>query len=261
MIEVQNLKKFFPVTKGPLKIVTGYYKAVNDVSFSIEAGETFGLVGESGCGKTTVGKSILRLIEPTEGKVILDGSDITAMNPSELREQRKKMQIIFQDPYSSLNPRMTVKTLISEPMLEYRMISKAECTDKVAEILKTVGLSPKDMEKYPHEFSGGQRQRIMVARALSLQPKLIVCDEPVSALDVSVQAQILNLMQDLQERLGISYLFIAHGMPVQAGRRDVFGEAGRGRGERRDLPPLYPSLSESPAFCHPEPGSGSSERL
>lgn len=214
LLEVKNLKKFFPVTKGPLKKVTGYYKAVNDVSFSIEEGETFGLVGESGCGKTTVGKSILRLIEPTSGEVLLDGRDIIAMSQSELREQRKKMQIIFQDPYSSLNPRMTVKTLISEPMLEYGMIDKAECTDKVAQILKTVGLNPKDMEKYPHEFSGGQRQRIMVARALSLEPKLIVCDEPVSALDVSVQAQILNLMQDLQGKLGVSYLFIAHGMPV-----------------------------------------------
>lgn len=214
LLEVNNLKKYFPVTKGLTKKVTGYYKAVNDVSFSIEQGETFGLVGESGCGKTTVGKSILRLVEPTAGEVILDGQDITAMDSKHLREQRKKMQMIFQDPYSSLNPRMTVRTLISEPLFEYNLISKSECTDKVAEMLKKVGLNPKDMEKYPHEFSGGQRQRIMVARALSLNPKIIVCDEPVSALDVSVQAQILNLMQDLQDSMGVSYLFIAHGMPI-----------------------------------------------
>lgn len=214
LLEVEHLKKYFPVREGLLRKTTGYYKAVNDVSFSIEAGETFGLVGESGCGKTTVGKSILRLIEPTEGVVRLDGQDITAMNPRELREQRRKMQIIFQDPYSSLNPRMTVQALIAEPLLEYRVISKAECKERVEQILYTVGLNGKDMQKYPHEFSGGQRQRIMIARALALHPKLIVCDEPVSALDVSVQAQILNLMQDLQEQLDVSYLFIAHGMPV-----------------------------------------------
>lgn len=214
LLEVTHLKKYFPVTKGPLKKIVGYYKAVNDVSFSINSGETFGLVGESGCGKTTVGKTILRLIEPTDGKIILDGRDITAMDPKSLREQRKNMQIIFQDPYSSLNPRMTVKTLISEPLFEYKLIEKSECSERVADILKTVGLNPKDMSKYPHEFSGGQRQRIMIARALALQPKLIVCDEPVSALDVSVQAQILNLMQDLQDETGISFLFIAHGMPV-----------------------------------------------
>lgn len=214
LLEVEHLKKYFPVREGLLRKTTGYYKAVNDVSFSIEAGETFGLVGESGCGKTTVGKSILRLIEPTEGIVRLDGQDITAMNPRELREQRRKMQIIFQDPYSSLNPRMTVQALIAEPLLEYRVISKAECKERVEQILYTVGLNGKDMQKYPHEFSGGQRQRIMIARALALHPKLIVCDEPVSALDVSVQAQILNLMQDLQEQLDVSYLFIAHGMPV-----------------------------------------------
>lgn len=214
LLEVEHLKKYFPVREGLLRKTTGYYKAVNDVSFSIEAGETFGLVGESGCGKTTVGKSVLRLIEPTEGIVRLDGQDITAMNQKELREQRRKMQIIFQDPYSSLNPRMTVQSLIAEPLLEYHVISKAECKERIEEILYTVGLNRKDMQKYPHEFSGGQRQRIMIARALALHPKLIVCDEPVSALDVSVQAQILNLMQDLQENLGISYLFIAHGMPV-----------------------------------------------
>lgn len=215
LLEVEHLKKYFPVKKGLLKKTVGYYKAVQDVSFSIESGETFGLVGESGCGKTTVGKTILRLLEPTGGTVRLDGEDITALNREQLRQRRTKMQIIFQDPYSSLNPRMTVRRLISEPLTEYAMVSgPQECREKVEEILHMVGLNARDMDKYPHEFSGGQRQRIMIARALSMQPRLVVCDEPVSALDVSVQAQILNLMQDLQEKTGVSYLFIAHGMPV-----------------------------------------------
>ena len=215
LLEVEHLKKHFPVKKGFFKKTVGYYKAVSDVSFSIEAGETFGLVGESGCGKTTVGKSILRLSEPTEGNVRLEGRDIVAMSKDELIAERKNMQIIFQDPYSSLNPRMTVRKLISEPLLEHKLVSsKAECDERVKEFLHTVGLSSRDIEKYPHEFSGGQRQRIMIARALAVSPKIVVCDEPVSALDVSVQAQILNLMQDLQEKTGVSYLFIAHGMPV-----------------------------------------------
>ena len=215
LLEVEHLKKYFPVQRGLTRKTVGYYKAVDDVSFSIESGETFGLVGESGCGKTTVGKSVLRLTEPTDGVVRLDGKEITGMSAAELREQRKNMQIIFQDPYSSLNPRMTVETLIAEPMFEHKLISgKAEARERVAEILGKVGLNPKDMHKYPHEFSGGQRQRVMIARAISVHPRLVVCDEPVSALDVSVQAQILNLMQDLQDELGISYLFIAHGMPV-----------------------------------------------
>lgn len=215
LLEVEHLKKYFPVRQGFFNKTVGSYKAVDDVSFSIDAGETFGLVGESGCGKTTVGKSILRLTEPTDGIIRLDGEDITALDKRQLREQRRKMQIIFQDPYSSLNPRMTVKTLISEPMIEYRLLDgEKTAAERVAEILLTVGLNPQDMHKYPHEFSGGQRQRIMIARALALEPKIIVCDEPVSALDVSVQAQILNLMQDLQDQMGVSYLFIAHGMPV-----------------------------------------------
>lgn len=215
LLEVEHLSKHFPIRRGLLKRTVGYYQAVNDVSFSIETGETFGLVGESGCGKTTVGKSILRLLEPTAGTVTLDGEDITAMDKETLRRHRTKMQIIFQDPYSSLNPRMTVKALIAEPLLEYSMVaSKKAVTETVKEVLSTVGLNSRDIEKYPHEFSGGQRQRIMIARALVLNPKLVICDEPVSALDVSVQAQILNLMQDLQEKTGVSYLFIAHGMPV-----------------------------------------------
>lgn len=215
LLEVKHLQKFFPVRAGFWKHTVGNYRAVNDVSFTLEAGETFGLVGESGCGKTTVGKSILRLIEPTAGSVKLDGREVTAMNREQLRQARKDMQIIFQDPYSSLNPRMTVYRLIAEPLTEHRIVScRAEAREKVADILHTVGLDTRDMQKYPHEFSGGQRQRIMIARALAVSPRLVVCDEPVSALDVSVQAQILNLMQDLQQQLGVSYLFIAHGMPV-----------------------------------------------
>lgn len=230
LLEVEHLKKYFPVYGGAFKKVTGYYKAVNDVSFSIEAGKTFGLVGESGCGKTTVGKSILRLIEPTEGVVRLDGKEITAMGKEELRRARKDMQIIFQDPYSSLNPRMTVEALIGEPLKMHKLVSSnTECRENVKDILNMVGLNPQDIEKYPHEFSGGQRQRIMIARALAVNPKMVVCDEPVSALDVSVQAQILNLMQDLQERMGLSYLFIAHGMPVVQHISDTVGVMYLGR--------------------------------
>ena len=215
LLEVTDLKKYFPVRSGLFKKTTEYFKAVNGVSFSIEPEKTFGLVGESGCGKTTVGKAVLRLIEPTEGRIMLNGYDVTAMNNKDLCALRKDMQIIFQDPYSSLNPNMTVEALIAEPLKKHRLVSgRLECREKVTELLNKVGLSKRDMEKYPHEFSGGQRQRIMIARALSVSPKLVVCDEPVSALDVSVQAQILNLMQDLQEDMGVSYLFIAHGMPV-----------------------------------------------
>ena len=214
LIQVSGLRKYYPITSGVLKRVTGHYKAVDDVSFSIGYGQTFGLVGESGCGKTTVGKSILRLIEPTDGQILLEGKDLRAMNSAQLRSARKDMQIIFQDPYSSLNPRMTVMELISEPMKLHNLASGSELQDRVCNLLETVGLSRIEMKKYPHEFSGGQRQRIMIARALSVQPKIIVCDEPVSALDVSIQAQILNLMKELQQNLGIAYLFIAHGMPV-----------------------------------------------
>ena len=214
LLEVSNLKKYYPMYSGVMKRLTGYYKAVDDISLSIDAGKTYGLVGESGCGKTTVGKSILRLIEPTAGKILLDQREISAMNARELRAERKNMQIIFQDPYSSMDPKMRISDIIAEPIREHKLAQGAELRSMVEDLLKKVGIDSREMSKYPHEFSGGQRQRIAIARALAAQPKLIVCDEPVSALDVSVQALILNLMSDLQKEYGISYLFIAHGMPV-----------------------------------------------
>ena len=217
LLEVEHLKSIF-LFERVFKRTVGYYKAVNDISFSLDAGRNFWTGWRSGCGKTTVGKSILRLIEPTEGLVKIEGRNVTAMTAGELMRERKNMQMIFQDPYSSLNPRMTVYRLIAEPLLLHKLVdSKKDCEDLVKKTLEIVGLDIRDMEKYPHEFSGGQRQRIMIARALAVSPKLVVCDElQVSALDVSVQAQILNLMKDLQQQLGVSYLFIAHGMPVVA---------------------------------------------
>ena len=214
LLEVQNLKKYFPIKKGVFSKTIGHVKAVDDVSFQIKKGETLGLVGESGCGKTTIGRSLLRLIEPTEGKVIFEGKDVTEMKHEELKKVRKDMQIIFQDPYSSLNPRMTVGGMITE-ILKYHQIAEGEAAEKkVMELLEKVGLSRLHARRYPHEFSGGQRQRIGVARALSVEPKFIVCDEPVSALDVSIQSQIINLLQDLQNELGLTYLFISHDLSV-----------------------------------------------
>jgi oligopeptide transport system ATP-binding protein len=214
LLDVQGLKKYFPIKRGVFSKTIGYVKAVDDVSFQIKKGETLGLVGESGCGKTTIGRSILRLIEPTGGKVIFEGKDVTAMHHKELKDVRKDMQIIFQDPYSSLNPRMTVGGMITE-ILKFHNLAEGEKAEKrVYELLETVGLSKLHARRYPHEFSGGQRQRIGIARALSVEPKFIVCDEPVSALDVSIQSQIINLLQDLQNELGLTYLFISHDLSV-----------------------------------------------
>jgi oligopeptide/dipeptide ABC transporter ATP-binding protein len=214
LVEVRNLTKHFPAGAGILGAGHQVVKAVDDVSFTIRRGETFGLVGESGCGKSTTGRSILRLVEPTSGDVRFDGQNLLSLSSEKLRRLRREMQIIFQDPYSSLNPRMMVGQIIEEPLVIHRVGDRGKRRDRVAELLRLVGLEPEHATRYPHEFSGGQRQRIGIARALALDPKFIVCDEPVSALDVSVQAQIVNLLQDLQEQLGLTYLFISHGLSV-----------------------------------------------
>jgi oligopeptide/dipeptide ABC transporter ATP-binding protein len=214
LLEVQELKKYFPVKKGLLGRPSGWVQAVDGVSFSLNRGETLGLVGESGCGKTTVGRSILRLIEPTSGTVMFDGKDLLSMDRFSLRRMRGSLQIIFQDPFSSLNPRMSVKQIIAEPIKNHGRPSKKEIQDRVAYLMEKVGLHPEYMSRYPHEFSGGQRQRIGIARALALNPLAIICDEPVSALDVSIQAQVVNLLAQLQEELNLSYLFIAHDLSV-----------------------------------------------
>lgn len=214
LLAVQDLVKHFPVRKGVFSRVIGHVRAVDGVSFSIPHGKTLSLVGESGSGKTTAARSLLRLIEPTSGSVLFDGMDITRYSGKELRTLRKRMQIIFQDPYGSLNPRMTVYSVLAEALRNHHVGQRAERRDKVFELLAMVGLPPEAADRYPHEFSGGQRQRIGIARALSVSPDLIVADEPVSALDVSIQAQILNLLEDLQTRLRLTYLFIGHDLSV-----------------------------------------------
>jgi len=223
VLEVTNLKKYFPITKGVMNKVIGHVKAVDDVSFTIGKQQTFGLVGESGCGKTTVGRTLLRLVEPTEGKSIVCGHDIFTMGREELRRIRPKMQIIFQDPYSSLDPRLHVGEIIGEAVREHGLVPKDKLKDYVLEIMDSCELRPYQYERFPHEFSGGQRQRICIARALALNPELVVADEPVSALDVSVQAQVINLMQDLQEKRGLSYLFISHDLSVVEHISDFIG--------------------------------------
>ncbi len=214
LLRVQNLKKYFPVRKGVFSKVVAQVKAVDDISFDIAPGETLGLVGESGCGKTTAGRTILRLIEPTEGRVDFQGVDVASLGGAALRTARRNMQIIFQDPYSSLNPRMTVSAIIAEGLTIHGIGSRADRLDKVKQTLERVGLTPQYINRYPHEFSGGQRQRIGIARALALEPKFIVCDEPVSALDVSVQSQVINLLVELKRQFGIAYLFISHDLSV-----------------------------------------------
>jgi len=213
LLTVRNLRKYFPLRKGFLSRVAAHVKAVDDVSFSILNGETFGLVGESGCGKTTTGRAVLRLIEPDSGEVIFDGVDLLSLPKAELRRKRRDMQIIFQDPYASLNPRMKIRSIVGEPFMIHK-IHQADRADRVAELLKVVGLDSRAMNRYPHEFSGGQRQRIGIARALALKPRLIVADEPVSALDVSIQAQITELLRELQREFGLAFLFISHSIPV-----------------------------------------------
>ncbi|MDW8184427.1 MAG: dipeptide ABC transporter ATP-binding protein [Anaerolineae bacterium] len=214
LIVVRNLKKYFPVRRGLLQRVAAWVKAVDGVSFTIRRGETLGLVGESGCGKTTVGRTILRLIEPTAGEVYFEGRNIFALSKSELKTLRRDMQIIFQDPYSSLDPRMPVGASIAEGLAVHGIGTPKERFERVVDLLRKVGLEDYHARRYPHEFSGGQRQRIVIARALALRPKFIVCDEPISALDVSIQAQIINLLKELQEEFKLTYLFIAHNLSV-----------------------------------------------
>ncbi len=209
LLEVKNLVKHFPVDNSDDVV-----QAVDDVSFHLTQGETLGLVGESGCGKSTVGRCLLRLIEPTSGEVLFEGKNIVGMPNNEMQLLRREMQIIFQDPYASLNPRLSIRSIVAEPLKIHNIGDKSEQNERVADLLKKVGLDPKYADRYPHEFSGGQRQRIGIARALALDPKLIICDEPVSALDVSVQAQVVNLLQQLQDNLGLTYLFISHGLAV-----------------------------------------------
>jgi oligopeptide transport system ATP-binding protein len=216
LLEVKNLKMYFPVTSGIVfQRAVAHIKAVDDISFFVRRGETLGLVGESGCGKTTTGRCILQLYKPTGGGINFDGRELTGLSTRQMRQMRRQMQVIFQDPFSSLNPRMTAGNIIGEPLIVHGLVkSKAEYKDRVAELLQNVGLNPYMADRFPHEFSGGQRQRIGVARALSVDPQFIVCDEPVSALDVSIQAQIINLLEDLQERFNLTYLFIAHDLSV-----------------------------------------------
>jgi len=215
ILRVDHLVKYFPIKRGIIiQKQIGAVHAVDDVSFEVKRGETLGLVGESGCGKSTTGRTILQLYRPTSGSVIYDGVDLVKLKGEDLRHMRRKMQMIFQDPYASLNPRMTVGEIVGEPLIIHKIASQKEVEEHVNNLLELVGLNPSFASRYPHEFSGGQRQRIGVARALALQPALIICDEPISALDVSIQAQVVNLLEDLQNRLGLTYLFIAHDLSM-----------------------------------------------
>jgi oligopeptide/dipeptide ABC transporter ATP-binding protein len=214
IIRVNNLKMYFPITRGLLQRKVGYVKAIDDVSFNIARHETLGLVGESGCGKTTIGRCILRLYRPTSGSIIFDGTEIASLPERKIRPLRRGMGSIFQDPYGSLNPRQTAGKIVGEPLRIHHLVKASEFRDKVSELFRLVGLDPSMMDRVPHEFSGGQRQRLGIARALASNPNLVICDEPISALDVSIQAQIINLLEELQDKMGLTYLFIAHDLSI-----------------------------------------------
>ena len=260
LVEVKNVKKYFPIRKGLLQREVGAVHAVDDVTFAVQEGETLGLVGESGCGKSTLGRTIVRLHEPTEGNVIFEGRDISKLGTRALRPLRREMQMIFQDPYASLNPRKRVGSIIGTP-LKIHGVEKSQRRARVQELLETVGLSPEHYNRFPHEFSGGQRQRIGVARALALNPKLVVADEPVSALDVSIQSQMLNLLDDLQKELKLTYIFIAHDLGVVRHVSDriavmYLGQARGALAGRGSLPPADPSLQRGPSLRGADPRSG-----
>ncbi|MCX8001411.1 MAG: dipeptide ABC transporter ATP-binding protein [Anoxybacillus mongoliensis] len=229
LLQVKGLKKYFPITAGLFNKQIGQVKAVDDLSFSVYKGETLGIVGESGCGKSTTGRMLLRLIEPTEGSIVFENEEVTKLSPQQLRKVRRDMQMIFQDPFASLNPRHTVEKILEEPLIVHGIGSKEERRKKVREMLEVVGLSSYHAKRYPHQFSGGQRQRIGIARALMTKPKLIIADEPVSALDVSIQAQVLNLLEDLQKEFGLTYIFIAHDLGVVRHISDRVGVMYLGR--------------------------------
>ncbi len=287
LLEVEDLRKHFPIRKGLLARTVGHVRAVDGVSFTLAPGEVLGLVGESGCGKTTTGRALLRLIEPTSGRVRFRGREVTGLSRRELRPLRREMQIIFQDPYSSLNPRQTVGSMLREVLRVLGLARGAAAADRIAELLHTVGMSPAHASRYPHEFSGGQRQRLGIARALAVQPSLIVADEPISALDVSIQAQVINLLRDLQRQMGLAYVFITHNLSVvehisdrvavmylgriveQATSAELYraprhpytvallsaipkAEPGR-RGTRMVLAGDVPSPADPPAGCHFHP--------
>lgn len=271
VLEVKNLKKHFPIKGGVFKTTQGYVKAVDGISFSIKENETFSIVGESGCGKSTAGRTILRLLEPTEGEVWFNGENLYDIKKRAFRKKRKDFQLIFQDPYSSLNPRMTVQELLVEPLLTHDLCSKKEAIEKAKEMVDRVGLSEKHLSRFPHEFSGGQRQRISIARALIVHPKLVILDEAVSALDVSVQSQILNLLIDLQEEFELTYIFISHDLNVVKHLSDRVGVMYLGQmmelAKTDDLykEPLHPYtkalLSAIPNLSTTEKKNGSSYKV
>ena len=264
LLEVKKLKKYFPIKSGFFQRVTGYVKAVDGIAFNLPRGTTMGLVGESGCGKTTVGRTILRLYERTSGEVLFEGQDIFSLDSAALRAMRPKMQIIFQDPYSSLSPRLPIGEIIGEAVREHELVPKDEYEDHLDTIMSRCGLQPYHKDRYPHEFSGGQRQRICIARALALKPEFVVCDEPVSALDVSIQAQIINLLMDLQEQFHLTYLFISHDLSVVEHISNMIGVMYLGNlveyGSKVDIfaNPLHPyTKALFSAIPIPEPGARS----